>query len=162
MTNAVTEIRELERSEWRILRDIRLRALRDSPHAFTSHYDCEVQLPEHAWRRRCDRGRWVVAHHGDEAIGMTGLVDGDPGEPRHLEGIWVAAQHRRRQVFSRLLDRVIEIARLDGLDWLPLWVLEDNAVAMAAYVRRGFVWRGKRQPLDQDGCRVERRLWLPI
>jgi len=162
MAHAVTDIRELERSEWRILRDTRLRALLDSPHAFTSRYECEVRWPEHTWRRRFDIGTWVVAHHGEAVIGLAGLVDGDLGEPRHLEGIWVAPLHRRRQVFSRLLARVVQIARADGLDWLPLWVLEDNAVAREAYVRRGFVWRGKRQPLDPDECRVERRLWLPI
>ncbi len=162
MTKAVTDIRELQRSEWRILRDTRLRALLDSRRAFTSQYECEVRWPEHVWRRRFDAGTWVVAHHGDAVVGMAGLVDGHPGEPRHLEGIWVAPSHRRQKVFSRLLDRVVAMARSDGLDWLALWVLEDNAVAREVYVRRGFVWRGKRQPLDPDESRVERRLWLPI
>jgi GNAT superfamily N-acetyltransferase len=162
MTNAVTVVRQLEPTEWWILRDTRLRALIESPRAFTSCLQREESWPEHEWQHRFETGTWVVAGHGDAVVGMAGLVDGHPGESRHLEAIWVAPSHRRQRVFSRLLNRVVEIARAGGLDWLPLWVLEDNMVARDVYVRRGFVWRGERQPLDPAWLRVERRLWLPI
>jgi GNAT superfamily N-acetyltransferase len=162
MASTVTAIRRLGPSEWQILRKIRLQALRESPHAFTSRYECVRRWPDGEWQRRCKAETWMVAEDGDLTVGMAGLVDGHPGEPQHLEAIWVAPSHRRREVFSRLLNRVIDFARARKMDWLPLWVIEDNAVAREVYVRRGFVWRGERQPLDPAWRRVERRLWLPI
>ena len=44
-------LRLLRPPDWRTLRDVRLAALQDSPHAFTSHYVQELGWSEREWRR---------------------------------------------------------------------------------------------------------------
>lgn len=161
MTKAVLEIRLLAPADWRVLRDTRLRALTDSPHAFTSDWRREHGLSENQWRRWFDSATWVVAVEREQVIGIVALVDGTP-EGQYVESIWVAPAHRQRGVFRALLDAVVEMGHLMGLDELLLWVLEDNTVARRAYARLGFVDVDERQEIKSGGQRYERRLRLTI
>jgi RimJ/RimL family protein N-acetyltransferase len=163
MTRAVLDVRPLDASEWRVLRHTRLRALRDAPHAFSATYDHELSMSEDDWRRRLDTGTWVVAATERGAvIGIAGLVDGQQGEPEHVESIWVATAHRHRGVFSSLLDGLVDTARRSGLTHLLLWVFEDNVVARAAYECSGFEWTGERKLIDPVRQRYERRMRLTL
>ena len=157
MTRAVLDVRLLTPGDWHVLRTIRLRALAESPHAFTAHYRREWQCNERQWRRRFDAAHWIVAVDGDEVVGVAGLVDCHP-EEQHIESIWVAPAHRHRGVFRMLLNRLIEIARRAGLTELWLWVLEDNVCALRVYERLGFEWTGERQPISPGHWRRELRL----
>ena len=160
MTEAVLDIRLLAPADWRILRDIRLRALIDSPRAFTSHHHLERKWTEHQWRQRCRVATWAVALESGTAIGIAGLVNDHPEEPQHVESIWVAPTHRRRGVSRSLLNPMVETARRAGLVELLLWVLEDNLLARRVYAHLGFQWTGERKPVDCE--RFERRLRLAI
>lgn len=162
MTNALLEIRRLEPVDWRLLRDTRLRALIDSPHAFTSRYRWERGHSAEQWRDRIAAATWVVAVERGVGIGVAGLVGGQSGEPDHVESIWVAPTHRNQGVCRSLLARVAEIAREAQSSNLWLWVLEDNLPARRTYVRSGFVWTGERKSIDQKQGRFERRMRLAI
>jgi ribosomal protein S18 acetylase RimI-like enzyme len=162
MTEAVLDIRLLSPADWRILRDTRLRALIDSPWAFTSHHQLEWKWSEHQWRQRCRVATWAVAVERGVVIGIVGLVNDHPEEPHHVESIWVAPTHRRRGVSKSLLNTIKEAARLAGLAELLLWVLEDNLLALRVYTRLGFEWTGERKPIDAERRRFERRLRLAI
>lgn len=157
MTRAVLDVRLLEPGDWHVLRTIRLRALAESPRAFTSQYRRESRWNEHQWRRRFDTAHWIVALDGHEVIGVAGLVDCHP-EEQHIESIWVAPTYRNRGVFRSLLTGVVEIARRTGLTDLRLWVLEDNRCARQVYERLGFEWTGERQPIRPRHWRRELRL----
>jgi ribosomal protein S18 acetylase RimI-like enzyme len=161
MTKAVLEIRLLTPADWRLLRDTRLRALMESPQAFTSDWRRERGLSEYQWRQWFDSAAWVVAVERDQVIGIVALVDVPP-EGLYVESIWVAPAHRQRGVFRTLLDAVMEMGRLMGLDELLLWVLEDNTVARQAYARLGFVDVDERQKIKSVGQRYERRLRLRL
>ena len=162
MTKTLLDVRPLAPNEWRVLRDVRLRALRDSPQAFTSHYHRERWLSDEQWRQRFRDATWIVAvEHGD-VIGIAGLVNGHPDEPEHVESIWVDPTHRNRGVFRSLLDIIVDIARRAHRTDLWLWVLEDNLIARSAYARLGFTWTGERKRIDPEHDRYERRLRLVL
>ena len=61
MARALLDVRPLEPGDWHVLRTIRLRALAESPRAFTSHYHRESRWNEYQWRRRFDTAHWIVA-----------------------------------------------------------------------------------------------------
>ncbi len=162
MINAVLDIKLLAPDEWHVLRSSRLRALRDSPRAFTSHYLIEARWREREWRHRLAAARWVVAIDSGIVIGIAALADGEPShEEPHAESIWVAPTHRRRGVFGSLVEALAEEGRRLGLHELLLWVLEDNTVARLAYTQLGFRPTGERQ-LAPDRRRYEERLSLAL
>jgi ribosomal protein S18 acetylase RimI-like enzyme len=158
MTKAVLDMRLLGPADWRILRDTRLRALIDSPGAFTSHYHLERRWSEHQWRQRFRAATWVVAVERGTVIGIAGLVNDHPEEPEHVESIWVAPAHRCRGVSRSLLETMMGIAQRAGLAELLLWVLEDNVLARRIYAHLGFEWTGERKPIRPGHGRFERRL----
>jgi ribosomal protein S18 acetylase RimI-like enzyme len=162
MTKALLNIRLLAPADWQVLRDTRLRALIDSPHAFTSPYHRERRWSEHQWRQRFRAATWVVALEHGAVIGIAGLVNDHPEEPEHIESIWVAPTHRRRGVSRSLLDTVTDVARRAGLVELLLWVLEDDLLACHIYTHLGFEWTGERKPIWPGHDRYERRLRLAI
>jgi ribosomal protein S18 acetylase RimI-like enzyme len=162
MSSAAFEVRELGPSDWSVLRDVRLRALSDSPGAFLSTYEREAALEADEWTKRLDDAAWLVATDGGEAIGLVGLVEGSPPPgARYIESTWVAPAYRRRGVFRSLLARLVEIGRGKGLDSLFLWVVGNNDVARRAYASLGFVETNHVQHLDGDN-RSEHRLRLDM
>lgn len=149
-------------NDWQMLRAARLRALLDSPQAFTSTYARESGWGELDWRRTFDPGIWIVAQEAENVIGIASSVRA-PERPatRHLESIWTAPTHRRRGVFRALLRAVAEIESLMRVTELLLWVLEGNHAAQRAYEALGFEPTGERQLLPAFG-RFERRLRLVL
>lgn len=57
-------IRTLAEDEWEQYRDMRLRALRESPDAFVADVETEEQYDEQLWR---DRGRGLRCDRGNPA-----------------------------------------------------------------------------------------------
>jgi ribosomal protein S18 acetylase RimI-like enzyme len=157
---SISHLHLLTPFDWQVLRAARLRALLDSPYAFTSSYARESSWGEPEWLRMFDAATWIVAREAEKVIGLARSVN-EPERPatRHVESIWVAPKHRRRGVLRALLDAVVEIERRRGVTYLLLWVLEDNHDARRAYEAVGFVPTGERQFLPAFG-RFERRLRL--
>ena len=148
--------------DWRVVRSARLKALLDSPHAFTSSYAREAAWGERQWRRMFNAATWIVARELEDVIGLARSVS-EPVQPaaRHVESVWVAPTHRRRGVFRDLLLTIAETERQSGVTDLLLWVLEDNHDAQRAYEALGFEATGERQFLPAVG-RFERRLRLGV
>src|SRR5262245_46446708 len=112
--------------DWPLLRDARLEALRESPHAFLSSHTREAGWTEAQWRRAFDTTTWILAHSAGTVIGLAGSVR-EPGRPSrpHIESVWVAPEHRRRGVSRALVGSLVEIEHEKGVTDLRLWVLED-------------------------------------
>jgi ribosomal protein S18 acetylase RimI-like enzyme len=147
-------------TDWRVLRAARLRALLDSPNAFTSTYARESDWGEPEWRRMFDAAMWIVARDAEKVIGLARTI-GEPDQPttRHIESVWVAPTHRRRGVFRAILLALAELECRMGVTDLLLWVLEDNYAAQCTYEALRFESTGERQFLPEFG-RFERRLRL--
>jgi ribosomal protein S18 acetylase RimI-like enzyme len=159
---SILDLQMLSPVDWRVLKEVRLRALQDSPHAFMSCYDTEILLSDLEWRRMFDASTWIVAREANAVVALARSV-GDPMRPwtRHVESIWVAPTHRRRGVFRGLLYALAEVERERGITDLLLWVMEDNHDAQRAYETVGFEPTGESQFLPDLG-RFERRFRLGI
>ena len=161
MIEAVLEIKLLAPEEWHVLRSTRLRALRESPTAFMSRYETEARWSEAQWRELPTAATWVVAVEGNTVIGIAGLMPDHRGK-RYVESIWVSPAHRRRHVFRSIIAALADRCRCLRLPELLLWVIEDNAAAIVAYTRVGFVPTGERQPIRSGHTRWERCLRLAL
>jgi ribosomal protein S18 acetylase RimI-like enzyme len=131
-------LQRLDPDDWQVYRDIRLRALADSPDAFGSTLDREQGFAEADWRQRVSGPVYVVLDPGPVSVG--GLFDRD-GE-LHVWGMWTDPAHRGRGHARRILDALLPAGTSAVLD-----VNVANPGARAAYERYGFVGTGELQPL---------------
>ena len=148
----MVEIRALPPTDWRLVREVRLRSLRESPQAFTSTYAREKAFDESTWRDRATTCRWFAAVEDGRAVGVAGGVDGwsdDPGR-RELVGMWVEPAHRGRGISRELLGAVSDWARSVGATVLSLGVRSSNRDARAAYLRMGLLPAGTTPMVGGD------------
>jgi GNAT superfamily N-acetyltransferase len=151
------EIRRLRAGEAARLRELRLRALQDSPDAFASSYEREAELPAAHWQRLAEASERAlteivfVAEEDDAWLGMAGgyLHEQEPGAAG-LWGMWVAPEARRRMLASHLADAVAAWARARKALTLELSVTDRSEAAAALYERLGFVPTGKAEPLASN------------
>jgi ribosomal protein S18 acetylase RimI-like enzyme len=147
----VIEVQEVGPDDWRAVRDIRLRALADSPFAFASTLAREEAMAESRWRERLGSGHWWLCRDGDAAVGMVSSYTEDgSSDERHLVAMWVAPDRRGTPAASFLVEAVCERASADGARAVVLWVADGNDRARRFYERLGFRPTGVRQPLPSN------------
>jgi GNAT superfamily N-acetyltransferase len=148
------EIRRVTEADWQALRDLRLRALAESPDAFAMTLEQEQARTDEEWRLLATSAIFV-----DEAFdGMAAGAVRENGDAM-LWGMWVAPQRRGSGLAEALAGAVVEWARGEGVSRVVLWVVTGNAPAERFYERLGFVPTGVTAPL-RDG--IDRELALRL
>lgn len=157
-------IRSLGVEEWRLWRELRLRALADSPDAFRATLAQEWVQPDEWWMELVGStvehprgGLWVAETHG-EAVGMLFGRLGPAFDVLAVGAMWVAPRSRRGGVGAGLLRAVMGWARDAGATRADLWVTEDNAGALSFYRKLGFVPTADTDPLREGSRLIVRRL----
>lgn len=142
---------------------LRLRGLRESPAAFGSTYESEVDTPLEQIAERLARGAGredvmfgAFDDVGGALVGLAGLGRQTGRKTRHRAGVWgmyVAPEARGRGVGRALMEALIAHARtLDGVERLTLGVEGGNESARALYQSLGFVTYGNEpQAYALDG-----------
>jgi len=140
------EIRPVRREEAAGLRELRLRALRDAPHAYFASLESEERLPLsywEGWATSKDKVMLVAVEDGTW-LGMAGAsVHPDRSGTVRLWWLWVAPGARGRGLARRLLEARADWAR-------ELAVAEHNEAAKALYRGLGFVPTGERRSMASD------------
>lgn len=146
---AISRIRP---DEWRVLKDVRLAALRDAPYAFATRLaDAEAHTDEFWQSAAQDRATspdsctfFARAADVDKPVGMAGgFRDAEARDVAHLVAVWIAPEWRGAGVAAPLIEAVCawaaetpEIARITA------YVSGGNDRAQRFYEKAGFV----RQP----------------
>src|SRR4029450_12837471 len=120
------ELELLNADQWQVLREVRLRALKDSPGAYIADYEAEESGAEASWRQRFDHSEWVIARDNDRIIGLARVLRGDdrPSDERPIEAGWVDPRCRGAGVLRAILQYLTD-GQPRIKDWL-VWVLDDN------------------------------------
>ena len=143
--NPIPSVRPFLSHEWCIYRDLRLRALADSPDAFARTLAEEKDRPESEWSGRLASGaetRWnlhVVAEVAGEAIGLAwGRIEPSTPEMANLYQMWIDPRFRRLGAGQMLLQAVIDWAKDADVRYLVLGVTCGDSPARRLYARAGF------------------------
>ena len=131
-------------SDWRRVRDIRLRSLQEAPGAFGSSYEREVRLSDLEWQERLASARTYLALEGEQTVGMATALwtrDGD----MHLVGMYVAPFARGTGCAEQLIDAVVGVAVARNARRVVLQVADGNEAATRRYTRYGFRPTGNRR-----------------
>lgn len=144
-----------------IFKEVRLRALRDTPRAFGSTYEKESRFLDEEWMARAvrwngDKGIGFLAMDGGVACGMVGsFLDEEDPTRAQLISMWTAPTHRGRGVGRLLVDEAVAWARLRGARTLQLMVTSVNEPAMRFYERLGFTRTGRTGSYPNDPVVIE-------
>ena len=71
----VIEVRTLAEDEWATYREVRLRALKESPEAFAADLEDEAEYDEEFWRSRMNRSRRLLAEVDGQVVGVVFVGD---------------------------------------------------------------------------------------
>ena len=151
-----------------LFKEVRLRALQDTPNAFGSTYAKECQRGEAEWiklaiRWNGETGIGFLAMDGGLPCGIAGSVlDQEDGTRAHLLSMWTAPAHRRQGVGARLVDEIITWARQRGVRVLQLMVTSCNEPAILFYERLGFSRTGRTEPYPNDSSLIEYEMVRPL
>lgn len=147
---------------------VRLAALRDAPHAFSSTYTREFQLTDAEWLARVERMNGdsnvgFLAMDGDITCGLVGSFLDEKDQTRaHLVSMWTAPTHRQQGVGRLLVEEVVNWARLRKVRSLLLMVTSNNQPAIRFYERLGFRKTGRTEPYPNDFAVIEYEMLRPI
>jgi len=147
---------------------VRLRALQDTPQAFSATYANESQFSDQEWLQRTqrwngERGVGFLAMDGDAACGIAGsFLDQNDATRAQLISMWTAPAHRRRGVGRLLVNAVLAWARSRNARTLLLLVTAHNEPAIRFYEQLGFTRTGHAQPYPNDPAILEYEMSRPI
>ena len=154
MASVHVTIRRFAAHEWRIYRDLRLRALADSPDAFGSTYEREAAREDAEWESRLRTGAAetvqmpLVAFVEQTPAGLAwARVDEHDPTVAHLFQVWVAPEYRGQGIGRLMTNTAIAWARDLGVGRLRLGVTPSHPAARHLYRQAGFVDVGEPAPL---------------
>ncbi len=149
-------VRPLTSSDGMVLKDVRLRALRDTPLAFTQtfaevEHDPDDEWVEWAGEMSADGGDSATyLAFGDDPDVATGMAGGylqreDPTEAV-VWGVWVDPAARGSGAGRDLVSAVLDWAVRRGCERATLCVTDTSDVAISLYRSLGFTEHGPRRP----------------
>ena len=150
-------VRQAHVDDWATWRDLRLRALPDTPTAFGSTYDREIAFTEADWQSRLCRpgSAAVIAYLDGRPAGMGGGFRDLPGW-LHVIAMWTDPAWRGHGAGSAVLEHRKAWSAAPELR-VHLDVETGNQGARRLYERAGFVATGETRPLrDGSSYLVER------
>jgi len=167
-------IRLLTHEDTEIFRNLRIKAVVESPSAFAesisevtekSYSDFTAQLDSHG------RGDFVLGAFDDtsDLIGIVGFYRDVHEKKRHkgtLWGMYVAPEKRKQHVGSKLVSALIEHTKnLLDIMQITLCVTTANEAAKRLYESKGFqVYGIEQHAIHIDGVYLDEalmQLWIP-
>lgn len=155
-------VKALDGEDWQAFREVRLAALRESPEAFASSYEAELEYDEDFWRARLARSERLLACDGDQPIGIASLGQAEEEGVAELFGMWVSPSRRGSGVAWELTHAAALHARAAGRRALKLWVSTDNGRAVAFFSSYGFRPTDQRRPMTTDAEVEELAMIVPL
>lgn len=146
-------VRRLSADEWATYKDVRLRALQESPDAFVADYDSEAAEPDTFWQDRMERSTRYLAEIDRDTVGVVSVRPSDDiiEHSAELFGLWVTPKMRGEGVAARLVITASDDVSAEGLRQLVYWVSTDNGRAVAFASSFGFRPTEYRRPVRVKG-----------
>jgi ribosomal protein S18 acetylase RimI-like enzyme len=152
----MVEVHRLAPDDWAEWRSLRLAALAESPHAFTTRLADwqEAGDSEERWRDRLTSVPFnIVARRAGTTVGMVSATNDRETGSVELLSLWVAPDARGSGVGDALVSSVVDWARDQAARFMVLRVLEGNEPAERLYERHG-LRRSSRNTIGTNGAEI--------
>ncbi|NYS26858.1 GNAT family N-acetyltransferase [Rhodobacteraceae bacterium 2376] len=134
------EIRQLTSDDVRVLKTIRMEALRLEPAAFASSLEDWASLSDEEWAARLELPVFVAFKAG-EPVGIMGLLRQKARKMKHrstLIMVYLRSSARGQGFAEGLLTAATEFAVQNGISQIELNVSSKNSQAIRFYERNAF------------------------
>lgn len=161
-------IRRFNASEWKLYREIRLRALKESPDAFGSTFEEASEYADADWIRRLEAATTeqdypMAATSGDRVVGLAwARIESAHPEVAHLYQMWVAPECRGKGLGRALVESGIQWARDRRSTRMVLEVTCGDRPARRLYERLGFRPVGTARPMRKGSGLLEQTMELRL
>lgn len=163
-----TNVRPLEAREWRTFRDLRVRALQESPDAFLGTIEETLDLTDDEWIEIVEstalhpEGELLVLEVDGAAMGTAFVSIRDEGEIGRIGAMWVDPGVRGRGGGRALLDAAVEWSRSHEAKRAQLCVTGGNSPAESLYRSAGFEPTGGTEPLGEGSPLEAMTMEMPL
>jgi len=151
-----------------LFKQVRLKALRDSPDAYGSTYESASQRDERSWKEQLwattdgnDRNTQFAFEDG-RCVGIAALYRERSKPSGDIVMMWVDPEYRGSSAASLLVDELLSWAKESGFAAVSLNVTDSNARAIKFYENQGFHDTGEKVEVDFGrnlrGIRMTRKL----
>jgi GNAT superfamily N-acetyltransferase len=159
-------VRVLTESDWALYRQVRLRALEESPESFIATLAEESDRDEGFWRERMRRSFRLLAEVDSQPQGIVSLGTYAPEEnSAECYGLYVLPSARGVGVAWHLVEEAERLATREGYERLYYWVGTDNPRAIGFANNYGFRVTGHRRvarAIDVERGEEEMAMVLPL
>jgi len=157
------EIVELKSSEASLCKELRLRALKDAPTAFSETYEQVIEFDSSYWELISNSmvepnlQRMFIAKKSANCVGSVyALIDQNDSTVGRLGGMWVESANRNNGIGVKLFNSHKNWAMKLKFKSIKLWVQESENCAKPFYSKLGFIETGiKKQCLDKVLCEMQ-------
>lgn len=145
------EIIKLAIEDWQEYKKLRLRALKEDPHAFGSSYSDIVNDPEKEWKRRLENAlkgetNWLLfAKENDRLVGMIGaFMEEGATDAVTIIAMYVPREERGKGISKMLMEGILnELSQKSFIKKVKLMVNKIQTPAVNLYKKFGFSEVGK-------------------
>ena len=149
------EVRRIQKGQGALLRDVRLKALAESPLAFGAKLSDEETIPLNEFEIKADlqatseTSTTFLAFDKTTVVGQIGAFI-DHTNNAFICAMWVSPNNRKQGIGKNLITSAV--AWLNQLDnnKVYAWVADDNATAKSFYKSIGFISTNTKQPLPSS------------
>ncbi len=156
------EIVKLQVNEWEEYKEIRVRALKEEPRAFSSRHEEAIKYPDEKWQQRLrdvfdGKSVMLFAKLNGQIVGMMGAYQDEEEQDKEnkaasIFGVFVAKEARGKGIATKLLTQLIDEAKtLWNLQKIHLTVTKEQEAAIRLYEKFGFQAIGEKEELEGDG-----------
>jgi RimJ/RimL family protein N-acetyltransferase len=157
------EIIRLPVESWKDYRDLRFRALKEDPEAYSSSYEEARSRPDESWKRRLSaalegKDNWLLfAKDGEKLVGTVGaFLEGEHTDTATVVGVYVPREERGRGISRQLMEEMLRrLSGVPGLQRVKLMVNVDQLPAVGLYLRLGFRETGRQLSESGAGLPIE-------
>ena len=130
---------------WEELRNLRLRALEESPEWFAAKIELESARNPEDWERELETAHWRLIADSNNTAGMMAVSKAEPLRDADcwLFGCWIAPEFRGQGLMKMIIDELDQICRTEGWVKQGLGVWPNNERAIRAYKKYGFYEGGE-------------------
>lgn len=147
------EVRQLGAEDWAVYKDVRLRALQESPESFSSTFERESAFADETWSERLGESgsnTFFVAELDKKVVGIVcGALPVTGDTYGTIYQMWVDPDYRGNGVGKLLLAHIIQWSMKAKLVGLSLTVTVTNTEAVSLYTLAGFASIGELEPLRE-------------